>query len=97
MKNELPEQYSFGTSSNRPTGMTRVGQESGSRIWLANVPPKVKKKASLNALAIEVIKLKRNMRVTGFCNICGMWKEDGAHALYHCPHAFSLWRNMRHV
>jgi hypothetical protein len=52
-------------------------------------------KAAANALATEENKLRRNMHVTGFCNICGMEKESTDHALYHCPHAYSLWREMR--
>jgi hypothetical protein len=48
-------------------------------------------------MATEENKLRRNMRVTGFCNICGMEKEDVTHALYRCPHDFSLWCTMRHV
>jgi hypothetical protein len=87
--NELPEQCSFGTSINQPAG----DDPCWSRIRQADAPPKVKTfawKASLNALATKVNKLKRNMRVTRFCNICGIEKEDGAHGLYHCPHAFSL-------
>jgi hypothetical protein len=37
------------------------------------------------------------MKVTGFCNICGREQEDIAHALFKCPHSYSLWMAMRKV
>ena len=52
-------------------------------------------RAASNALATEVNKLSRHMKVTGFCRICNREKEDVLHALYMCPHANHLWKAMR--
>jgi Zn finger protein HypA/HybF involved in hydrogenase expression len=62
------------------------------------VPPKVKMfawKATSDALAAEKNKLRRNMRVTGWCRICASDYEDQTHALFNCPHAHALWEEMR--
>ena len=52
-------------------------------------------RAASNALATEENKLSRKMKVTGFCQICNLEKEDVAHALFKCPHALQLWKAMR--
>jgi hypothetical protein len=94
--NDLPEQQSFTASSDHPHDEDCCW----SIIWKGKVPPKVRTfawKAASRALATEENKLRRNMRVTGICNICGMEKEDTVHVWYRCPQAFSLWHNMREV
>lgn len=70
------------------------------KIWQASVPPKVKVfawKAASGGLATEENKLRRNMRVTGRCRICDVEYDDVSHVLYKCPHAYSLWEEMRRV
>jgi predicted Zn-ribbon and HTH transcriptional regulator len=54
-------------------------------------------KATSNALAIEDNKLRRGMKVTVMCKICGAEIEDMAHALSKCPHDRRLWIAMRRI
>jgi hypothetical protein len=70
------------------------------KIWQSSVPPKVKIfawKAASGALATEDNKKRHHILVRGRCKICDAEKEDVAHALYSCPHAFALWKEMRQV
>jgi hypothetical protein len=92
--NELPAQCEFGSSSVTPLGE----DPCWSKIWKSSVQPKVKTfawKVASNALATESNKRRRNMKVTGLCNICSLEMEDTMHALVRCPHAHRLWNVMR--
>jgi hypothetical protein len=46
-----------------------------------------------NGLPTEENKLRRHMRVTGYCYI--RCSEDVPHVLFKCPHARRLWSEMR--
>jgi hypothetical protein len=93
---QMPIQCNFAASSSRPKGDDVCWQ----KIWKANVPPKVKTfawKAASNALATELNKKSRGIKVTGTCLICGSAMEDTQHALFSCPHANHLWSVMSDV
>jgi hypothetical protein len=93
---EHPEQCAMAASSDNPDGQNVCW----TKIWRSSVPPKVKIfawKVASNGLATEENKLRRHIRVTGYCNICCMEIEDVAHALFRCPHAHQLWSEMRKV
>jgi ribonuclease HI len=93
---QMPIQCNFAASSSRPEGDDVCWQ----KIWKANVPPKVKTfawKAASNALATELNKKSRGIKVTGTCLICGSAMEDTQHALFSCPHANHLWSAMSDV
>lgn len=63
-------------------------------IWKCNIPQKVKIfawRAATNCLATLENKRKRNLAVSDVCCICGVEKEDVAHALCRCPQAKRLW------
>jgi ribonuclease HI len=90
---ELPEQCAYGSSSSQATK-----DPCWSKIWGSSIPPKVKTfawRAASNALATEANKLRRQMKVSGYCKICELEVENVAHALCHCPHAKNLWSAMR--
>jgi ribonuclease HI len=91
---EHPDQCALAANTSNPDGRN----ECWKKIWRSSVPPKVKIfawKAASNGLATEENKLRRHMRVTGYCNICCSELEDVPHALFRCPHARRLWSEMR--
>jgi hypothetical protein len=90
------QEHGWRASSNASAGEKPIWTS----IWKSQVPEKVRIfawRAIHGALATEMSKKRRNMRVTGICQVRGMEMEDTTHMIFHCPHAVNLWKAMREV
>ena len=67
------------------------------KIWVLNVPAKVKNlawHACQNSLPTKTNRVKRKVIAESVCDNCKQQQEDTAHALYHCSNLDSLWTSI---